>query len=253
MRSPWLTASGRGGGTENLASNSNWLGRAPASPLREDPASRPDHHLFVPQPHALPRYIQTSRPPTRTRHDTTRRWRSPAAVVFRDRRGCAPAAPFHGSYRGNRAHSPPWAICLLMDPAARRLPGQLFERAAALAFPEDRDHGGGQERARYGNQQDPAQRRGRGEDHSAEQDAAPGTEVAHAVGPAGAQRAHPGRVVAGYVHPHAELPQRDADRRHDKEGDQSRGVVGSVDALPAAGEHDGTRELGVFSLDPLAE
>jgi hypothetical protein len=27
----------------------------------------------------------------------------------------------------------------LMDPAARRLPGQFFERAAALAFPEDRE------------------------------------------------------------------------------------------------------------------
>jgi hypothetical protein len=31
----------------------------------------------------------------------------------------------------------------LIDPAARRLPGQLFERAAALAFPEDRDREGG--------------------------------------------------------------------------------------------------------------
>jgi hypothetical protein len=31
----------------------------------------------------------------------------------------------------------------LIDAAAEGLSGQLFERAAALAFPEDRDHEGG--------------------------------------------------------------------------------------------------------------
>ena len=31
----------------------------------------------------------------------------------------------------------------LIDLAVRFLSGQLFERAAALAFPEDPDHGGG--------------------------------------------------------------------------------------------------------------
>jgi hypothetical protein len=72
----------------------------------------------------------------------------------------------------------------LIDPAVQRLPGRLFERAAALAFPEDRDHEGGEERARYRDQQDPARRRGCGEDHSAEEDAGPGAKVADAVGPA---------------------------------------------------------------------
>ncbi len=56
-------------------------------------------------------------------------------------------------------------------PAAQRLSGQFFERAAALALPEDRDQDAGDERARNRDQPDPAQRRGRGEDRSAEEDA----------------------------------------------------------------------------------
>lgn len=61
---------------------------------------------------------------------------------------------------------------------------------AALAYPEGSDQGGGQERAGDRDQQDPAERCRRGEDRSAEQETASGTEAARAPGPAGAQAAH---------------------------------------------------------------
>ena len=61
--------------------------------------------------------------------------------------------------------------------------GQFFEGAAALAFPEDRYQGAGEERARDRDPQDEVPRVGHAEQRSGDQDAAPGAEVADAVGP----------------------------------------------------------------------
>src|ERR1700722_990834 len=98
-------------------------------------------------------------------------------------------------------------------PAAQRLLGQLLERAGALVLPEDRDQDAGQERARDRDEYEEGPRVGHGEERPGDQDAAPGAQVADAVGPARAQRAHPGRVVLRDVHVHAPQPQRQADPR----------------------------------------
>src|SRR5271163_3223782 len=97
---------------------------------------------------------------------------------------------------------------LTARPAAQRLLaqhllGQFFQRAVALVLPEDRDQNARDERARDRDEHEEARRRGHAKERSGDQDTAPGAEVAHAVGPAGAQRAHPGRVVLRDVHVHA--------------------------------------------------
>ncbi len=66
------------------------------------------------------------------------------------------------------------------------LPGHLLKRAGVLALPEGRDQEAGEERARDRDEHDEVPRRGRAEERSGDQDAAPGAEVADAVGPAGA-------------------------------------------------------------------
>ncbi len=134
-----------------------------------------------------------------------------------------------------------------------RLLGQVLEHPAALALPEDPDRQARDERARNRDQDDPVQRCARGKDPAADDDAAPGADVAHAVRPAGAERAHPGREYVGHVS--VQIPQEhdDADVHDDVQRDHGRGAVHVIQAEPAAGEDDGSGEHGGPALDPVPD
>src|SRR6202012_714143 len=86
-----------------------------------------------------------------------------------------------------------------------------------------------------------------------DQHAAPGAQVADAVGPAGAQRPHPGRVVLRDVHVHAPQPQRQADVGDAVEDVDADAAVHLVQAPVRARVHDGPDELGPFPFQPVAE